>query len=173
MLEVGAGTYGHQFINITFDDGTVNLKIGNFCAIAQEVRAFNSAEHPMQSITTYPFGRPAETKGLITVGNDVWLGWGVVLMSGITIGDGCIIGAYSVVASDIPPYYVAVGNPCRPVKQRFSDDEIALLLKMKWWLWPNHKIVEAFERGLLTKDKDVKKLHEYYLENVLEKEKLE
>ncbi len=65
-------------------------------------------------------------------------------MPGVHIGDGAIIGANSVVASDIPPYAVAVGNPCRVVKMRFDDEFIAYLLKLKWWDWD----IEKIERNL-------------------------
>jgi virginiamycin A acetyltransferase len=66
-------------------------------------------------------------------------------MPGVHIGDGAIIGANSVVASDIPPYAVAVGNPCRVVKMRFDDEFIAYLLKLKWWDWDIEKIEANFE----------------------------
>jgi virginiamycin A acetyltransferase len=72
-------------------------------------------------------------KGDTVVGNDVWIGQNVTVMPGVHIGDGAIIGANSVVAKDIPPYSVAVGNPCRVVRKRFDDDLIELLLKFKWW----------------------------------------
>ena len=72
-------------------------------------------------------------KGDTVIGNDVWIGQNVTVMPGIHIGDGAIIGANSVVASDIPPYAVAVGNPCRVIKKRFDEELIELLLKFKWW----------------------------------------
>ena len=74
-------------------------------------------------------------KGDTVVGNDVWIGQHVTIMPGVHIGDGAIIGANSVVASDIPPYAVAVGNPCRVVRMRFDDEFIAYLLQLKWWDW--------------------------------------
>ncbi len=72
-------------------------------------------------------------KGDTIVGNDVWIGQNVTVMPGVHIGDGAIIGANSVVAKDIPPYTIAVGNPCRVIKKRFDDELIDLLLKLKWW----------------------------------------
>lgn len=70
-------------------------------------------------------------KGDIVIGNDVWIGHKATIMPGVKIGDGTIIGAYSVVAKDIPPYAIAVGNPVRVVKYRFDDEMIDLLLKYK------------------------------------------
>ena len=69
----------------------------------------------------------------IHIGEDVWIGANVTIMPGVHIGDGAIIGTNSVVASDIPPYSIAVGNPCHVVRKRFNDEMIELLLKFKWW----------------------------------------
>jgi virginiamycin A acetyltransferase len=136
------------------------LIIGKFCAIAKGVEfVMNGANHRMDGVTTYPFYviggdwgsaiAPVKDelplKGDTTVGNDVWIGQNVTIMPGINIGDGAIIGANSVVASDIPPYAVAVGNPCRVVKMRFDDHFIAYLLQLKWWDWDIEKIEANFE----------------------------
>ena len=67
------------------------------------------------------------------------------VMPGVHIGDGAIIGANSVVASDIPPYTVAAGNPCRVIRKRFDEELIAFLLDLKWWDWEIEKIEENFE----------------------------
>ena len=86
------------------------LIIGKFCAIAKGVEfVMNGA------------------------GNDVWIGQNVTVMPGVHIGDGAIIGTNSVVAKDIPPYAIAVGNPCRVVRKRFDDELIEILLKLRWW----------------------------------------
>lgn len=131
------------------------LVIGKFCAIAKGVEfVMNGANHRMDCVTTYPFyifgedwthaGMPTRNelplKGDTVVGNDVWIGQDVTLLPGVHIGDGAIIGANSVVASDIPPYTVAAGNPCRVVKNRFDEDLTALLLRLRWWDWPIEKI---------------------------------
>ena len=106
-----------------------------------------AANHRMSSITTYPFNimneewRKSSTthidelphKGDTVIGNDVWIAHNAVILPGVHIGDGAIIGAYSVVAKDIPPYAIAVGNPARIVKFRFDDEMVDLLLKFKWW----------------------------------------
>jgi virginiamycin A acetyltransferase len=84
-------------------------------------------------------------KGDTVVGNDIWIGQNVTIMPGVHIGDGAIIGANSVVASDIPPYAVAVGNPCRVVRKRFDDEFIAYLLELKWWDWDIERIEANFE----------------------------
>lgn len=124
------------------------LIIGKFCAIAKGVEfVMNGANHRMDCVSTYPFYimggdwgsalAPVKDelplKGDTIVGNDVWIGQNVTVMPGVHIGDGAIIGANSVAAKDIPPYTIAVGNPCRVIKKRFDDELIDLLLKLKWW----------------------------------------
>lgn len=84
-------------------------------------------------------------KGDTVIGNDVWFGQNVTVMPGIHIGDGCIIGANTTVAKDIPPYSVAVGNPCRVIRKRFDDKMIEFLLKLKWWDWSPEKIFKNLD----------------------------
>ena len=136
------------------------LIIGKFCAIAKGVEfVMNGANHRMDGVTTYPFYviggdwgsaiAPVKDelplKGDTVVGNDVWIGQHVTIMPGVHIGDGAIIGANSVVASDIPPYAIAVGNPCRVTRMRFDDEFIAFLLQLKWWDWDIEKIERNFK----------------------------
>lgn len=135
------------------------LIIGKFCAIAKGVEfIMNGANHRMNSISTYPFnimggGWEKSTptldelplKGDTVVGNDVWIGQNVTVLPGVHIGNGAIIGANSVVASDVPPYCVAVGNPCKVIKKRFDDNLVEYLLNLKWWNWDAEKIFENLE----------------------------
>ena len=79
------------------------------------------------------FGLVRPLKGDTIIGNDVWIGQNVTIMPGVHIGDGAIIGTNSVVAKDIPPYAIAVGNPCRVVRKRFDEELIDILLKLRWW----------------------------------------
>lgn len=147
------------------------LIIGKFCAIAKGVEfVMNGANHSMCAATTYPFyimgggweSFPPEKlthKGDTVVGNDVWIGQNVTVMPGVHISDGAIIGANSVVASDIPPYTVAAGNPCTVKKKRFDDELISYLLELRWWDWDDGKIfinLPALTSGDLTKIKDIK-----------------
>lgn len=142
------------------------LIIGNFCAIARGVNfIMNGANHRMDCATTYPFyilggdwgGMIAPVKddlpykGDTVVGNDVWIGQNVTIMPGVHIGDGAIIGTNSTVASDIPPYSVAVGNPARVMRRRFDDETIALLQRLQWWNRPIEEI-EAMMPILTCKD---------------------
>ena len=144
-VEMGEHSYG-EAIRISPYDGLVVL--GKFCSIASGVNALFLRDHHTDWITTYPFHikwgldvpKQEVIPGKIKIENDVWIGTGVTLMGGCSIGSGCVIGAFSVVAGRIPPYSIAVGNPCRIIRKRFSDEQISSLLKIKWWDWPEEKI---------------------------------
>ncbi len=131
------------------------LVIGKFCSIASGVRfLFTAAHHALGSLSTYPFPIFFEEWGLrgedvtaawdrrgdLVIGNDVWIGYEAVLFSGVTVGDGAIIGARAVVTKDVPPYAVVGGVPARILRYRFPDDVIAALLRLRWWDWPEARI---------------------------------
>lgn len=136
------------------------LKIGKFCSIACGAKfLFTSANHSMRSLSTYPFPiffeewgldvkditSAWDNKGDIVIGHDVWIGFEAVILSGVTIGDGAIIGTRAVVTKDIPPYTIVGGIPAKPIRKRFSDDVIAELLKLQWWDWPEERIKENID----------------------------
>ena len=86
------------------------------------------------------------------VGNDVWIGYEAVILSGVTIGDGAIIGARAVVTKDVPPYTIVGGVPARPIRPRFGFETIAALRELRWWDWPRERIVRnlaALQTGQL------------------------
>ena len=133
------------------------LEIGRFCSIACGARfLFTSANHAMGSLSTYPFPIFFEEWGLdvkeitaawdnrggITVGNDVWIGFEAVILSGVTIGDGAVVGARAVVTEDVPPYTIVGGVPAKPIRKRFPDGVIARLQELRWWDWPADRIRE-------------------------------
>lgn len=129
------------------------LVIGKFCQIASGVEfVMNGANHQMNCVSTFPFyifenwgeaTPPVElmpVKGDTVVGNDVWIGQNAVILPGVRIGDGAIVGAQSVVGSDVEPYSIVAGNPARLVRKRFDDELTALLLRLKWWDLPTSEI---------------------------------
>ncbi len=79
-------------------------------------------------------------RGDIVIGNDVWIGYEAVVLSGVTIGDGAIVAARSVVTKDVPPYTIVGGVPARPIRKRFGQETIGALLELKWWDWPLEKL---------------------------------
>lgn len=144
------------------------LIIGKFCSLAKGIRfIMNGANHRLDGLTTYPFNimgngwekvtpriEDLPLKGDTIIGNDVWIGENVTILPGVHIGDGAIIGANSVVAKDIEPYAVAVGNPCHVVKKRFTEEKIQTLLNLKWWDFDEEKIfnnLEALVKGNIDK----------------------
>ncbi|MFM6036137.1 MAG: Vat family streptogramin A O-acetyltransferase [Sphaerospermopsis kisseleviana] len=157
--------------NVLYNYGGDSLIIGKFCAIATHVKfIMNGANHKLDGISTYPFpifGHGWEaamndlmnlpSKGDIIIGNDVWIGYDSLIMPGVKIGDGAIIAARSVVVKDIPPYTIAGGNPAVPIKQRFSNEEIEILLSIRWWDWEIEKItrnIDVIMNGDIQKLKD-------------------
>ena len=136
------------------------LAIGKFCAIARGVKfIMNGANHQMDGISTFPFfifgngweaARPAENerpfKGDTVIGNDVWIGYDSLIMPGVTIGDGAIIAARSVVTADVPAYAIAGGNPAKVLRHRFDADGVRRLLAIAWWDRPTAWIARYLDR---------------------------
>nr|WP_236686561.1 CatB-related O-acetyltransferase [Leptolinea tardivitalis] len=131
------------------------LIIGKFCSIACGAKfIFNSANHTQKSLSTYPFpiffeewnldkanvASAWDNKGDIIIGNDVWIGYEAVILSGVHIGDGAIIGTRAVVTKDVPPYSVVGGIPAKEIKKRFDENTIMKLQKIQWWNWSYDKI---------------------------------
>ena len=131
------------------------LIIGKFSSIACGAKfLFNSANHALKPLTTYPFPifwkewelektsitDAWDNKGDIVIGNDVWIGYEAVIMSGVTIGDGAIVGTRAVVTKDVPPYAIVGGVPAKIIRKRFDDKTISTLLRLQWWNWPPEKI---------------------------------
>lgn len=177
-ITVGDYTMYNDFVNdpVGFERNNVlyhypinrdRLIIGKFCSIACGAKfLFNSANHTLSSLSTYPFplffeewglekrnvAASWDNKGDIVIGNDVWIGYEAVIMAGVTIGDGAIIGARAVVTKDVPPYTVAGGIPAKPIKKRYPEETIAALSELKWWDWPENRIAQnlhAIQAGQL------------------------
>lgn len=135
------------------------LIIGNFCAIASGVKfTMNGANHEIAPFSTFPFsifGNGWEAinkdvdittkypnKGDTLIGHDVWIGHETTIMPGVTVGNGAVIAAKSVVTKDVPDYAIVGGNPAKVIRMRFDDSTIERLLQIAWWNWPATKITE-------------------------------
>lgn len=129
------------------------LVIGKFCAIASGVKFMmgGTHEHNHAWISAYPFecfedfasaASGQQHKGDTVLGNDVWLGFEALVLPGVSIGDGAIVGARSVVAKPIGPYEIWAGNPAKLIRKRFSDAHIEKLLDMQWWNWETQALLD-------------------------------
>jgi acetyltransferase-like isoleucine patch superfamily enzyme len=122
FVKVGRGTYGGLYIRN--DCNKSRVIIGNYCSIASGVRFLANCDHPTNQFSTYPFrdlvlnqGGETITKGDIIIDDDVWLGMNAIILSGVHIGQGCIIGAGSVVAHNIPPIFSRYRKSCSYYKE--------------------------------------------------------
>mgnify|MGYP004600990097 FL=1 len=165
-IEIGDYTMYNDFVQdpIDFQKNNVlyhypvnqdKLKIGKFCSIACGAKfLFTSGNHTMKSLSTYPFpiffeewgldGKDIcdawDNKGDIVIGNDVWIGYEAVILSGVTIGDGAVIGSRAVVTKDVEPYTIVGGVPAKPIRKRFDEQTIEKLEKIGWWDWSEEQI---------------------------------
>lgn len=175
-ISVGEYTMYNDFVNDPRDFEKNNvlyhypvngdrLIIGRFCSVACGAKfLFTSANHSLSSLSTYPFpifydewnldGKNVtdawDNKGDIVIGNDVWIGFEAVIMSGVTIGDGAIIASRAVVTKDVPPYTIVGGVPAKQIRKRFDDATILRLEKIRWWNWESDKIdrnISAIQSG--------------------------
>jgi hypothetical protein len=136
------------------------VSIGRYCSIAPDLQT-GWDDHPTRWATSSMIGyvedvhgwsklmghdefRPARRfasmKGMTTIGNDVWIGYGAFLRAGVTIGDGAVIGTRALVMHDIPPYAIAVGSPARVLRYRFDDALIERFLRVRWWRYDFHTL---------------------------------
>ncbi len=152
-LSVGRHTYGRPSVFVyPGDEGRIS--IGSFVSIAHGVEIFLGGNHRVDWVSTFSFrfvfdlpgslqdGIPT-SKGDVEIGSDVWIGKDAKILSGVHIGNGAVIGAYTVVSKDVRPYAVVVGNPAREVKRRFSDRHVEALQRLAWWDWPMEEIMDA------------------------------
>lgn len=163
LIEVGEYTYyddegtrpAFEEANVRYLYGPQRLVIGKFTAIGPGVTfLMPGGNHPMTGPSTYPFTMfggawaantldaylAIEQTGDTIVGNDVWIGREATIMPGVSIGDGAVIGAHSVVTKDVDPYQIVAGNPARHIRSRFADADVQRLLRIRWWDWPVEEI---------------------------------
>lgn len=134
IVEVGRYSYGELNV-VTFDSKT-KLRIGSFVSIAQQVTFLLDVEHYIDHISTFPWkvkmlgeSTPESfSKGDIVIDDDVWIGYGATIMSGVHIAQGAVIAAGAVVTKDIPAYAIVGGVPAKVIKYRFTKDKLDMVL---------------------------------------------
>jgi acetyltransferase-like isoleucine patch superfamily enzyme len=143
-IVIGNGTYISNNARFFLDE---DFCIGNFCQVSTDFTAI-TRRHAITNLSLGCitggglgfFGETEDMSKSITIKNDVWIGTKVILMPGVTVENGCVIGAGSVVTKDCKPYGIYAGNPAKLIRYRFSEDKISILLKAQWWNWPLRKI---------------------------------
>lgn len=142
---MGFRSYSNNALVFRWSDAP--LKIGKYCSIADGVRfIMDQGKHPTDCVSSYPFkDNNLGTRQGITIGNDVWIGQGCIIMPGVRIGNGVTIAAGAVVTHDIPDYCIAAGVPAKVVKRKCSEKEASLMNLIAWWNWPEGKITSAHD----------------------------
>jgi len=147
------GEFSRGCPKVRFPESGRKLTIGRYCSISDKVEILLGGNHRADWGTTYPFSalpglwplapRTQDyhaSRGDVTIGHDVFLGSGAIVLSGVTIGHGAVVAAHAVVARDVPPYAVVGGNPARILRYRFDEATIQAMLDAGWWELPREKI---------------------------------
>jgi acetyltransferase-like isoleucine patch superfamily enzyme len=144
--------YGDETFHIYMDGA--RIEVGAFCSIHREARVLAGSEHVMTRASTFPFNAQifdpatgnideAIDKGTTTIGNDVWIGIGAIVLSGVMVGDGAVIGAGALIGKSVPPYAIVAGNPAQILRYRFDVETQRRLLALGWWNWDDEQLRAA------------------------------
>lgn len=145
VLTLGIGSYGESSVESDDDENSIHILVGRYSAIGEQTIFSSTKTIGDNQVANYPFGKILKKADIahrqIIIGNDVRIGRGCTIFSGVKIGNGAIINDNSVVREDVPPYAVVGGNSAKIIKRRFTADIIDKLQKIKWWYW-DKKIIE-------------------------------
>lgn len=154
ISETDFGDYSY----VVNDSSIIYARIGRFCSIAAQSR-LNPGNHPLDRAAlhhftyrslSYQLGESDDAEFFewrrshaVTLGNDVWIGHGAVVLPGVTIGDGAAVGAGAVVSKDVPPFAVVGGVPARVIRYRFDEATRDRLQRLAWWHWDRERLRAA------------------------------
>lgn len=159
ILAPGAGLAATQptgadikIVRLPGEEDAPEVQVGRYSSLNWQAKVLVGGGHRTDWVSTYNLafelglgsrapGVPT-TRGPVVIGNDVWIGWEALILSGVTIGDGAVIGARAVITKDVEPYAIVVGSPQQQKGWRFDADTRAALLRIKWWDWPQDKVID-------------------------------
>jgi len=154
---IGETTFG-DYSYVVNDSSIMYAEIGKFCSIAAHTR-INPGNHPLDRPALHHFTYRSVSYQLgpeddaaffewrrshkVTMGNDVWIGHGAVILPGVTIGHGAGVGAGAVVSKDVPPFAVVAGVPAKIIRFRFDEETRDALVRIAWWDWSREQLRAA------------------------------
>lgn len=137
IISIGNNTYGE--INVVSFNNKSHITIGNYVSIAENVTFLLDTEHHMDYISTYPFrekmfgaGEEAFSKGNIVIDDDVWIGYGATILSGVHIGQGAVVAAGALITKDVPAYAIVGGSPAKIIRYRFDQDTVKKMIQIDY-----------------------------------------
>lgn len=166
VLTIGKDSYIEEAVvdNVLDSKCIYNVHIGRYTSIAHDVTFIVDMNHDYKRvcqgrISGVTFKRPEmiRRKGQIIIMNDCWIGEKATILSGVTIGNGAVVAAETVVTKDVPPYAIVAGNPAKVVGYRFEKEQIEDLLLIRWWNWSNEKVIENAKELYADVDSFIKK----------------
>ena len=156
FVESTMGDYSY----VVNDSNIIYTTIGKFCSIAAMTR-INPGNHPMQRASQSHFTYRASAyfddaeddtaffdwrrSTPVTIGHDVWIGHGAIILPGRSIGTGAVVAGGAIVTKDVAPYSIVAGNPARPIRRRFSETVAERLIALAWWDWEHGRLRAALE----------------------------
>jgi acetyltransferase-like isoleucine patch superfamily enzyme len=153
LLVIGRHSYGPAEFMCVYAGDSAKVTIGKWCSLASDVEIMPGGNHRVDTVTTYPiqrlYGLPGVdeagqpwSKGDVVIGNDVWIGRGAKILGGVSIGDGAVVAAFSVVTKSVAPYTIVAGVPARVIRPRFEQEIVESLLRIRWWDWSDTLVLE-------------------------------
>ena len=152
VLTIGRDSYIEEVIvdNVLDKNLVYNVQVGRHSSIAHDVTFIVDMNHDYKKvcqgrISGIKYNRPEQIrrKGQIIIMNDCWIGEKATILSGVTIGNGAVVAAESVVTKDVPPYAIVAGNPAKIIGYRFDEKQIEALNLLRWWNWDLAKVQEC------------------------------